>query len=408
MRALLPLFLLAACDDKGEDTADEVVYYRDIKPITDAHCGPCHYDGGIGPFPLTTYDEVSSMASLANSAIQAGRMPPWKADEDCNSYQYDISLSDEQKELFQSWTDADAPEGDPSEEGAPIALDLGSLSRIDVSLTQEEAYTPQQEPDDYRCFVFDWTEGEGYVTGLQVDPGEARVVHHVIAYQLSASELVEARALDDAEEGYGYTCFGGPGFAGGANWLGAWVPGASGRDLPEGTGIAMAEDGGVVLQIHYNTDTAGPLPDQTTVSFKVDDEVDEPARVAKILNTGWVLGTEDMTIAAGDPDATASYTMTAPTDLLVYQLAIHMHELGTSAKLWTTSASGEDTCLMSVPDWDFHWQGGVRLEEPVLIPAGDTVSIECHWDNSEGTTDVGWGEGTDDEMCLGTAYLTLP
>lgn len=413
MRTALPLLmtlsLLAACgEDKGDTSTSDVVYTRDIKPMTDAHCATCHVDGGIAPFPLTTYDEVSSMAAAANAAIQGGRMPPWKADDDCNSYLYDTSLSEEQKALFDAWATGGAPEGDPADEGPPEALDLGSLSRVDATFTLEEPFTPVQEPDDYRCFVFDWDQGDTFVTGMQVDPGEARVVHHVIAFSLTADQLDEARALDEAEGGYGYPCFGGPGIAGGTDWLGGWVPGAQGRDFPEGTGIAMEEGGGLVLQIHYNTNTAGALPDQSSVSFRLDEDVAAPARVVKVLDTGWVLGTTPMEIAAGDPDATASYTLTAPADLLVYQAGLHMHELGQSARIWTTAADGEETCLMSVPDWDFHWQGSVALEEPVRISRGDTVSIECHWDNSEGTSSVSWGEATTDEMCLGTAYLTLP
>ena len=414
MRTPLPLLvlpLLAACDDAAKDdtaATSDAVYYRDIKPMTDAYCAPCHYDGGIAPFPLTTYDEVSAMASAANAAIQGGRMPPWKADNDCNSYLYNTSLSEEQKALFQTWAEGGTPQGEPADEGAPEPLDLGTLSRVDATFTLDEPYTPVEEPDEYRCFVFDWDQGATYVSGLSVQPGEARVVHHVIAYALSAEQLAEAHTLDDEDEGYGYPCFGGPGIAGGSNWLGAWVPGTAGRDYPEGTGVGMEDGGGLVLQIHYNTNTAGPLPDQTSISFELDDTVEHLARISKILDSGWVTGTTDMTIAAGDPDASVSYTLTAPTDLLVYQTGLHMHELGQTAKLWTTTAAGEDTCLMSISDWDFHWQGAVRLEEPVLVSRGDTVSLECHWDNSEGGADVSWGEGTADEMCLGTAYIIQP
>ncbi|HYI00811.1 hypothetical protein [Hyalangium sp.] len=35
------------------------------------------------------------------------------------------------------------------------------------------------------------------------------------------------------------------------------------------------------------------------------------------------------------------------------------------------------------------------------------MAVECHWDNSQpGAKDVSWGEGTSDEMCLGTFYMT--
>jgi hypothetical protein len=51
------------------------------------------------------------------------------------------------------------------------------------------------------------------------------------------------------------------------------------------------------------------------------------------------------------------------------------------------------------------------------LTSSDLLQIECTWDNSpqmqpmvDGTPlpprDVNWGEGTRDEMCLGTFYWT--
>ena len=48
---------------------------------------------------------------------------------------------------------------------------------------------------------------------------------------------------------------------------------------------------------------------------------------------------------------------------------------------------------------------------------GDRLGLECHWDNSAGNQpfvdgqrvpprELNWGEGTDDEMCLGGLYVT--
>ena len=64
-------------------------------------------------------------------------------------------------------------------------------------------------------------------------------------------------------------------------------------------------------------------------------------------------------------------------------------------------------CLLDIPRWDFHWQANYRFKEPKVVKSGDRIAVECHWDNSlPGARDVSWGEGTEDEMCLGIFYMT--
>ena len=97
-----------------------------------------------------------------------------------------------------------------------------------------------------------------------------------------------ALALDAAEEGPGYTCYGGPGFNG--EWIGAWAPGGEGLDMPEGTGIRIEPGSKVVMQVHYNSLTAGKQPDQTRLRFKVDAEVSSVARLQPWANPQWLQG----------------------------------------------------------------------------------------------------------------------
>jgi hypothetical protein len=40
------------------------------------------------------------------------------------------------------------------------------------------------------------------------------------------------------------------------------------------------------------------------------------------------------------------------------------------------------------------------------VAGGDTIRIECTWDNPTSAT-VTWGEGTADEMCIAFFYMTL-
>src|SRR5690606_26543280 len=76
----------------GEEDIPPVVptYWTDIKPIIDSRCAACHYDGGIGPFPLTTYEETYEARELVRWAVNTGKMPPWQAEEGCRDYGNDI------------------------------------------------------------------------------------------------------------------------------------------------------------------------------------------------------------------------------------------------------------------------------------------------------------------------------
>ena len=76
-------------------------------------------------------------------------------------------------------------------------------------------------------------------------------------------------------------------------------------------------------------------------------------------------------------------------------------------------------CLLDIPEWDFNWQYAYEIEESVLFNPGDQLGISCEWDNSASNQhrvngqlpdpqDVDWGDGTQDEMCLGVLYITQP
>jgi hypothetical protein len=72
---------------------------------------------------------------------------------------------------------------------------------------------------------------------------------------------------------------------------------------------------------------------------------------------------------------------------------------------------------VGIPAWDFSWQGAYPLEAPVVLAPSDELFLSCTWDNSAenqpivdgevgAPRDVSWGEGTSDEMCLSTLYVT--
>jgi len=416
------LILVAGCSSQQQQPiTTSLTFWRDVKPLMDAKCAMCHTDGGIAPFALADYATVQSHAQEIRTAVGTRTMPPWLAAPGCNSYRADRSLSDDQIATITGWINGGAPEGKKSDYVAGVPDLSGALSRVDLSLPMATEYTPQISPDDYRCFLLDWTPTTTkYVTGFRANPGNKSIVHHVIAYLARPNTVASYQAMDGKDGKPGYTCFGGPGGSAGAGeWIGSWAPGAFGYDEPEGTGIQIPVGSKIILQVHYNTATTMAQPDLTSLDFKLDDTVAHQAFDIPWTSIQWVQG--GMQIPAGSADTMHAFdydvskyvgylthsVIDGTKPFTVWGTGMHMHTHGTSGRVdLMPAAGGANSCLLDVPRWDFHWQGGYLFQQEFLYHPGDQIHLECHWDNSKGTTDLNWGEGTGDEMCLTGFYVS--
>ena len=101
-------------------SADEITFHRDIQPILQRSCQNCHREGGVGPMPLVTYEQVAPFAGLIEYKTglrdRAGAMPPWYMEKDIGiqGYKNDPSLSDAEIEAISAWARSGAPIVDPA------------------------------------------------------------------------------------------------------------------------------------------------------------------------------------------------------------------------------------------------------------------------------------------------------
>lgn len=406
--SLLPLGWVLACSHKDQDTP---TYTRDVAPILDSRCVNCHVAGGIAPFALDSYDMASSYATSVASAVEDRRMPPAEPAEGCNTYTPDPSLTDDQIQTILDWIDGDMPEGDAADAtDVEPRVNPDALDRVDLTLTLPEPFTVTESPDEYRCFLVPWPEEEvTYVTGVGFQPDHLANVHHVISYIVSGSAADTVQALDDADDGPGYSCFGGP-FGedrppSPPQWLGAWAPGGEGTNMPAGVGTRVDPGTTVIIQVHYNSDASElPFTDQSAMLLKLDSSVEKEGETKPYADFDWVFN-EDMPIPAGSDDLVYTVSVPYTSETTVYDVGMHMHTLGQGGTLTVTHADGSEDCLLDLDRWDFNWQLAYRLSEPYLIEAGDNLNVSCIFDNP-GDTEVNWGESTSDEMCLGVILQT--
>ncbi len=421
MNALL-LFVVAlgGCQDSSDSVKDsgtvEVggsgdgpTWHSDMRALVESSCSSCHTAGGVGSFSLETYEDVVLIKDAVADAVADRRMPPWKAVDGCTDYRDDISLSDEQIEMVVDWVERGAPEGDLTDSRSGTPPEAGGLERVDLTVQLPLAYeVDTSSTDDYRCFPVDWPlEEDVFVTGYQVNADRADLVHHVIAYIVPGSYRDSLMALEAEDGRAGYECFGGPGPISQADaaWLGAWAPGAVQGELPNGLGIKMNAGDLLVLQMHYNSKAGAEGADQSSIDFTVEPTVDREGWIQPFTNVGWVLA-GGMDIPAQTEGVQHSYEYQLSRDLVMHTANLHMHTLGRTGRMEIERENGDRDCLIQIDDWDFDWQRTYAFKEAKAIMAGDTWRLECSWDNPTGA-DVDWGDGTGDEMCLGTVLMSL-
>jgi hypothetical protein len=394
--------LFGAAFALGCASEEEATYHQDVAPILSENCVGCHRTGGIAPFSLEDYAAVQKRADSIADVTKKRLMPPMPVDNsgECNKYSNARWLSDREIETLGRWADAGAPEGDASAR-APEPHVEPELEVADALISMAEEYTPNGENghDDYRCFVIPAPVSEAqYLTAFQVIPGDARVVHHVIVYQPYSDDQFEAaRLFDEAEDGPGYTCFGSPLVD--AAPFALWAPGVGRMDMPAGTGVRLAENRGLVMQVHYNHEN-GAFPDQTSVKLKFAEEPVIPGEYLAVANG-------EMMLPPGRELVESSATEEWPegVDLKFHGALPHMHTLGRTMRV-EAEASGETRCLVSVDRWDFHWQNAWWYKTPLDLRSVRSLSISCGFDTRSRTETVTWGDSTRDEMCISYFYVT--
>jgi hypothetical protein len=88
-----------------------LTWNEQISRIFYHRCISCHREGGQGPMPLTTYEQVRPWAKAIKYAILGRRMPPWDAVKGYGAFRNDLSLSQDDIAKISSWVEGGAPEG---------------------------------------------------------------------------------------------------------------------------------------------------------------------------------------------------------------------------------------------------------------------------------------------------------
>ena len=422
-----------------DSPGDWVTFNNQISRLFQEHCQVCHHPGEVAPFSLMEYADAKEWAPAIKQAVVDQIMPPWKPVPGHGDFIGERRLTDEEIELVASWVDIGAPEGHSSDLPEPLAFDTDwTLGEPDLVL-ETPTYTPDPNAsDDYRCFSVPLpdsiTESKS-VVGIEVRPGNRKIVHHMILYGDPAgeSEGKEAATQDDKP---GYECFGSAGISYSSFTLGVesyilalWAPGARPQVMPDGTGMYVRRGSRIAVQLHYHPDGTDQS-DSTRIGLHFAEErTAQNATFIPVIN-------RDFSIPAGEArhEVTASFRLegdgspdipAALLDLLettgvfpldVINVAPHMHLLGKEIRMDKVSETGEKTPMIFIDDWEFDWQDIYTYVNPVPFHRSDRMEVSAIYDNSadnplnpnDPPVAVGWGDRTTDEMCIVFFSVVVP
>ena len=419
-----------AVDSTG--TPASVTFWGDVAPLFYERCVSCHQPEGVAPFRLDTYEEAMAWGPAAAAAVAERSMPPWSlnADGSCGTFVDPQWLTDEEIALVAAWVDEGLAEGEPQ------SLEVPAVSSLDESL---ELRTPDFVPeiqggdlaqfDEYRCFLIDVdVPKDGFITGFDGQPGNVRLIHHMVAMPIDVDLLVTAdgrtngdiiqELSDESPEREGWECFSraGEGVVPSGVPI-TWTPGKGVVEFPEGTGIRVYQGDQFVVQVHYNLasqDLIG-ISDSSAIGVRIEDEVEREAfmfPIDPLLDS--MFDDEPTTLEPGQPSVQYTWEMTfggvlGPLPSVdLFGIFPHMHGYGRKFDMAVHQDDGSVDCGAQMDRWDFDWQQLYFYADPITITADSRMEVTCDYDTTAATDPVLPGWGTTNEMCLADLYVVLP
>jgi len=419
--------LLFACNNTPE--IDGPTFYQDVAPILDTYCMRCHVDGGIGPVSFETYDEVVSNGPSIVAFTESRIMPPKQviADGTCGDFQDPWWMTDEEIAVLSDWVATGMEEGEVEDRNPPEPFPSLEATHSVTSPVFEPVPVGGDlaEFDEYRCFAMpvEDMDGDMFLTGFDVAPGNSAIVHHVIGHivdpnadsDFAGRTNAEQMAALDAEspDRPGWPCFSGAGddVEYSSDPMG-WAPGQGATNFPAGTGVAMPEGSWIVTQIHYNLSNPETLG--TTDSTELQIKLSPPSEVSKpmyVIYLDFLLAFGD-TLPADRPNyryrnSVSLQELDVPISIDIVGVMPHMHQYGQRLNATILRDDGSEECIVEVPEWDFDWQYIYFYETPVTVDPADLFELTCWFDTTTADDDVLAGWGTQNEMCLTILWVTL-
>lgn len=377
-------------------------FNKDILPILQTRCQPCHRPGEIGPMPLVSYDQTRPWAKAIVDAVKTGKMPPWYSDKCCGEFSPGHTLKPEEIAAIEQWVAAGALEGKKKE--GPRPIQWTSDWKIDgpsvvISLPHSfEVPTNAKIDPQYVILPIDLAEDK-WASAIEIHPSDRSIVHHAVLYvrNKESAWLRNVPRLTMYSPPSGSPTPEEPQ----ADILAVYAPGSPAAIWPEGMGKKLPAGSDLVLEIHY-TAKKTPASDRTSIGINFLKE--RPAHRVLTLQ----MQNRAIVIPPGASDYHASVSGVMPRDVFLLGMFPYMHARGTAFEYAVVRPDGKQDTVLRVKPYDSSWQVSYPLKTPRFLPKGTKLVWTGYFDNSANNprnpdpkAEVKWGEQSWEETMIG-------
>jgi hypothetical protein len=368
-----------------------ITYSKDIAPLMQKHCQDCHRTGGLAPFNLMTYDDVSKNAGMIAEVVAEGRMPPWYASEKSKGFHNYRGLSSYERSAIVHWAKNGTKQGDPKDEPRALVFPKAKWEIGKPDLIMSVPNKIDLPAEGYVKYQYFFINGQfphdRWIEAIEIRPENNRVLHHCNML---------------------YSKFNKDGTRTATTFVTGVVPGSGATFAQKGTAFKIPKGATIILQAHYTT-TGKPESDRLSVGLRFSrDLVKKEIHSVRASNRRF-------SIPAGAPHHKVRGSIRLRGEALGIGLFSHMHLRGKAMTFSAHYPDGTKEKLLTVPNYSFDWQQSYRWKlGSKIFPKGTKIVAVGIYDNSkfnpfnpDASKNVGYGPQTYHEMMFGFFFYVL-
>lgn len=394
MRFLIAI-LLAGTALWGADAPLSVTFHKDVQPLLQKNCQSCHRPGQIAPMSFLTYESTRPWAKAMKAAVISRKMPPWFADPHYGHFANDRSLKQADIDTLVKWADGGAVEGDVKDSPPPVHWpENGWEIKPDIVVKGPDFHVPAKG-------LIEWTwitvpsgfTKDTWITSIELRPSDPSVTHHICfnfkphtadtEYNVPVWDekprdqngvepprpkgtTMRSKVSKVTAGSYLQTCY---------------VPGMATMDFRKLNAGKLVPAGTDFVFVFHYTPNGHEVDAHLQVGFTVAAE--PPQRKFVTVAGSSVTDSDSFAIPPNDSNwESPPMDVTFQEDAELVWMMPHMHLRGKDMKYTVERPNGDSEIELYVPHYDFNWQLGYQVAEPIKLPKGTKMKATAHYDNS--------------------------
>ena len=383
-------------------------FNRDVAPILFNVCVGCHRPGGVGPMSLLTFESARMYAESIRQKVTAGEMPPWYADRRYGEFKNARGLTQAQINTLGAWIEGGMPQGDGNApapptfppEGWQVQLNRPPDAILELPFREFELPAQGEVPTFTVWMKLPFRE-DRFIQAIEMRPSVRNAVHHS---SMSLGPLPAGTSIGRAAVFPGGPVLDGvPVYPDGravtmtsAEQFGRpvmfYVPGGGVMQLANGLAKRFGRDDYLSWGLHL---MSTGKPEKLQVQIGLWYARGEPHHEVHTWTVNQRLLADGREIAADAngnrrmpniPARVESWAVTGvlkvEDDITIHSLWPHMHSRGKDMTFVLTLPNGRQETLLSVPNYNPHWQITYEMAKPLRVRKGSTITAYGHYDNS--------------------------